>query len=443
DEPERRDEPPGEAHLRAQAGWGGSSRAVRRLWWRGEGRALEEAAVASGSTDRPVDGGAIARAGGLRIGAGAIGLSDGGLLGEYAVLTRRTRGGDPGATAAMARAGRDDRSFRAAPGIGADLDGIALAWRGAARLLAGRMRRAEGDVVGAGYRRGAVQARGLIVRRAGGSDRFAGLLLEAGRPANRAKIEFAIGPSGSAARLAASSRSGPLRAAAVWRYDSGRERPGALDLDAAWGSRRAAARFRWRSWSAGGTAETAGGSTARGGYDDGRAELDLRAGRGGVGALRVRLGSKPAQGDGSGGERYAIGDLVVSREPGRSLRLTAGDRWSQAGDGWRRGRAMGAILELENPRRASLTVTAEAVRAEPGAGAYGSGLDVAGGGSIRARTRSGFRAAARGWIGAGDWRLGATVDHEESGGDEDTTAGESRAPRVNLWLAWSGGTHAR
>ena len=88
-------------------------------------------------------------------------------------------------------------------------------------------------------------------------------------------------------------------------------------------------------------------------------------------------------------KRYAIGDLVVAHEPGRTLRLTAGERSVQAGARWRRGRAMGAVLEVERRHRASFTLTAEVVHAEDGAGSYSPGLDVAGGGSLRARTRSG------------------------------------------------------
>jgi hypothetical protein len=104
---------------------------------------------------------------------------------------------------------------------------------------------------------------------------------------------------------------------------------------------------------------------------------------------------------------------------------------------------VGALLEVEWRHRASLALTAEVVRAEDGAGSYGSSLDVAGGGSLRARTRTGLRAAARGWIGLGAWRCGVAVDDEHDGSADETATLETRAPRVNLWLAWSGESDAR
>ncbi len=436
DMPERRDEPPEGSRLRAQTGWGGAAPAVHRIWWNGGGRPISEVAFSSGSKNMSADGGGVARWGGLRIGAGALALPQFGLLGETTSLTRRIRSFGAGGGSSRPEA------MSAATGSGADLAGAAIAWRGTARLALGRLRRASGDVVALDWRRHGLAARGVWVRRDGRTAGSGGLAFETGTPATRATFDFAAGPAGIAARFDAAARAGPVRGAARWRYEEGRERPSTLDFETAWHSYAAAARFRWRSWSVGGSAETPGTSTARGGADDGRAELDLRLGRGGAGALLVRIGSRPKQDDGSGGERFAIGDLVVAREAGRTLRLTAGDRLVQAGEGWRRGRAMGAVLELERRRRASLTLTAEMVRAEDGAGSYGTGLDVAGGGSIRARTRSGFRAAARGWIGFGAWRCGMAVDDESAGGNDGTTAGAARAPRVNLWLAWSGGADA-
>jgi hypothetical protein len=218
-------------------------------------------------------------------------------------------------------------------------------------------------------------------------------------------------------------------------------------------SQGAGARIRWRSWS--GPALPRSTSASSTPEDDGRVEVDLRAGRGGAGAWTLRGGSRPRQADGSGGERYVVGDLVVARERGRSLRLTAGRRDAQRDGDWRRGRAIGAVIDLRfrgAPRgdsgggsgeRAAATLTLESVRADRGTGAYGPGLDVAESGSLRARTRSGVRVAARGWLRLGAWRLGAAVDDEDDGSAVDeTTTREARAPRVNLWLAWSGATGA-
>ena len=436
DAPERRDEPPEGWRVRAQAGWGGATPALRRIWWSGGSLlGLEEAALTSGTTR--ADGGALWRSGVLRVGAGALAVPNFGWPGESSGLVRRERGF--GAVGASSR----DRAMRAAPGSGADMDGAAIAWRDAIRIAIGRLRRAEGEVLALEVRRVGSAVRCVLVRRENRTVAHGGFAIAAGRPASRVAMEAAAGPEGVAARIDAAARRGPLGGTARWRYEHGRERPGTLDLEAAWVAREAAARLRWRSWSPGASPGTASSSAARGGADDGRAEVDLRAGRGGIGAFRLRFGTRPTQADGTGGERYAVGDLVVAREPGRTLRLTAGDRAVQAGERWRRGRAMGAVLEIERRHRASFTLTAEVVRAEDGAGSYGPGIDVAGGGSLRARTRSGLRAAARGWIGLGAWRCGMAVDDEDVGSVDETTAGEARAPRVNLWLAWSGGSDAR
>ena len=63
DMPERRDEPPEDARLRARVGWGGVASAGYRIWWNGGGRPISDAAFSSGSKDAAADGGVVARCG--------------------------------------------------------------------------------------------------------------------------------------------------------------------------------------------------------------------------------------------------------------------------------------------------------------------------------------------------------------------------------------------
>ena len=436
DAPERRDEPPEGWSVRAQAGWGGASPAARRIWWSGRAPSgLREAAFAQRAAR--ADGGALWESRTLCLGAGALAIADFGLPGETSGLIRRVRGLGFGGDSFR------DRATRVAPGSGADMTGAAIERRDAIRMAWGEMRRAEGAALVLEVRGAGRAARGVLVRRDHRTMAYGGFAIAGGRAANRVAVEAAAGPAGVTARIDAAVRVATIRGSTRWSYEPERQRPVTLDLETAWVVRDAAARFRWRSWSAGASVAAATSAAVRGAVDDGRAEADLRIGRGDAGTLLVRFGARPREADGTGGERYVIGDLVVAHEPGRTLRLLAGERSVQAGAGWRRGRAMGAMLEVERRHRASFTLTAEVVHAEDGAGSYSQGLDVAGGGSLRARTRTGLRAAGRGWIGFGMWRCGAAVDDEDAGSTDETTSGETRAPRVNLWLAWSGGSGAR
>ena len=186
-------------------------------------------------------------------------------------------------------------------------------------------------------------------------------------------------------------------------------------------------------------------AAVNGPVDDGLFDVDLRFGAGHAadgGAWRFRLGSKPRQRDGTGGDRYAVGEWIVAREGARTFRLTAGRREVQRGDGWRHGRSLGARLECGGVK-AALALAVDAVRADGGASSYGTGFEVAESGSLRARTRSGLHMAARGWVSAGRWRLGAAADADDTAETDDTTTGARRDPRVTLWLAWSGDAAAR
>jgi hypothetical protein len=107
-------------------------------------------------------------------------------------------------------------------------------------------------------------------------------------------------------------------------------------------------------------------------------------------------------------------------------------RGTPSGSAWRYGRTLGASLRLERGRRGAVDLRAEAVRAAPNAAAAGSAFEIAGSGSLRSRTRSGVRLAARGWVALGAWRIGVAVDDEET-----TKTTGPREPRASLWLTWN------
>jgi hypothetical protein len=445
DAPERLQEPSDRARLRIALATGGATATTRRIWW--SGRRIDAALSLDLEGRSPdAEGGIVARAGALSIGIGALSLGEFGLVGETAGIVRRTR--SIGA-AGIAGDGSPTRTTgRAAVGASADFDGVLVGVGGRARLALGARRRGEGQASAIEGRFGAVDLRGVAVRSNGRIASAGSVRLRSARPTDRASLEAGLGEAGLFARFGLDARRGSLAAGARGQFESGRERPGGLDLEGSWVTRSAAARLRWRSWSSPARPLSATSTPE----DDGRLELDLRAGRGGAGAWTMRAGTKPRQADGSGGERFVVGDLVVARERGRKLRLTAGRREAQRERGWIAGSSVGAAIDLDviepspagSRERAALTLDVEAVRAERGGGSYGPGLEVADGGSLRTRSRSGLRSAARAWVRLGGWRLGAAADDEDEGtGVDETTGRKARAPRVTLWLAWSGGTAAR
>jgi hypothetical protein len=328
---------------------------------------------------------------------------------------------------------------RPATGAACDLVGAAIGWRGRLNVVGGSRRRAEGSALAADGSLGAWTLRAVHVRVGGRRDLYGSATIRRAGPEGQASIEVGTGPLGSFGRFGLGTREGRLEGAVRYQLETWRDRPGSLDLEGAWSARGLAARVRWRSWSGPATPRSAVAAPE----DDGRVEVDVRLGGariGGVGACRVRFGSRPRQLDGTGGERFAVGDWIVAREPGRTLRFTAGRREVQSGSAWRHGRTAGTLLDLGWGGRAAMTLSVEAVRADGGGASYGQGLDPAETGSLRARTRSGVRSAARGWVRCGGWRFGAAADDEDDGIEfEETTGRARRAPRVTLWLAWSGG----
>lgn len=439
DAPERLDEPDRPSRFGASVSRG--TNGAERFWLRSSALSL-----AGARESRRGDAGGAWRSGAATIAGGAVATTGWGLAGEIARLTRPER-----------RAFAPDspvEASRAAAGAGADVAGVALAWWPApraartsrsfgARVVAGTRRRAGGtaaaaEVVGDLGAGSSAAARFVLARGDEGPAirRVAGLRILRVAASGRGESRIAVEAAGSAGRLDvgldASFREGALGTAARWRRRGDAPRSGTLDLECSWSEPLAGARLLWRAWSA------AGG--ARGLGDDGRAELDLRAGRGAPGSWRLRIGAEPRQPRGTGGERIALGELVAARERGRVLRLTGAYRAGQAGTGWTIGRMLGGSLLLERARRASLDLRIEAVRVERNAGVPGGSFEVSGGGSIRTRSRNGVRVAARGWVQRGAWRLGAALDDEET--NVATNAG-ARAARARLWLTWNGDAGSR
>ncbi|HET9951415.1 MAG TPA: hypothetical protein VFS09_06430 [Candidatus Eisenbacteria bacterium] len=434
DEPERLAEPSGAARLRLVTSQGGAGAPGRRLWW---GSRRIEGTLSLG--EALLEGGVLVRAGSISVSGGSIALQDPGLVAEVAGVARRTRavGATRGAGLRVAA--------RPATGAACDVRGAAIGWNfpiGRLRVAGGTRRRGVGEALALEGRVRSLTLRAIQVRAGTRRESYGSVAIRRAGAEGPASVEAGAGPLGSFGRLGLDARQGRLEGAARYQIESWRDRPGSLDLEGAWTSRKVAARVRWRSWSGPATPRSALSAPE----DDGRIEVDLRLGsgrQGGAGVWRVRVGSRPRQADGSGGERFVVGDWTVARERGRTLHFIAGRRDAQTENEWRRGRSAGSLLELEWGDRAAMTLSVEAVRAGAGGGSYGPGLDVAETGSLRARTRSGVRAAARGWLRIGSWRLGAAADDEDDGTEfDETTSRAPRAPRVTIWLAWSGGETA-
>jgi hypothetical protein len=425
DSPESLDEPDNPARAGTTFSRNAAGEVVSRTWWRSSFLVAAVARHAEG-----FDGGTVLSFGPAQLGGGAMALPGMGIVGERSRLTRAARGTVP------TRFPRE--AFLPATGSGVDANGIALSWRfgadpkagAAARIVIGSRARTPGEIAAGEVRAPLGAAASAAIRAAawrestgGGTRRVVGLRLEQSRGSARVGAEFARDAAGTHGDLVVSVRERSLGAAARWRRRAGAARPAGLDLEAGWSVPGAAARLRWRSWSA---------RTSAGAADDGRTELDLRTGRGGPGSARLRLGVSPRNARGAAGERLAIGEIVTAREAGRVLRISGSLRATPSGNGWRYGRALGASLALQRRRRAAIDLRAEAVRLERLASAASGSFEIASGGSVRTRTRSGLRLAARGWVAFGAWRVGAAIDDEEA--TEMTTA---RAPRASLWLTWN------
>lgn len=441
DAPEVLDQPRGAARFRLVAGSRGEGPPAKRRWQRASWSSSRvDAAI--GREGDAVDGGLLLRWRDLALGAGSLAISDAGVAGEIAGLTRRTR------SVGVSRRSDARRELRAATGASTDLRGAAVAWRDHVRMTVGRRARGQGGIAAVDLRAGWLDAHAAMVRLGerrevdgGASARWE---TKARGRARAARCEFGAGPSGPIARLEGEAREGRLRAATRYQFEPARDRPATLDIEGSWSARTAGARVRWRSWTAAGAPRSMA-AAVNGPPDDGWLDADFRVGaeRGADGgAWRLRLGSKPRQRDGSGGDRYAIGEWIVARDEGRTFRLTAGRREVQRGDGWRHGRSLGARIEWAR-EGAALALSVDAVRAKGGGASYGTGFEVAEGGSLRSRTRSGLRMAGRGWVRAGAWRVGAAADADDAADTDETTTGARRAPRVTLWLTWGGGAATR
>jgi hypothetical protein len=214
----------------------------------------------------------------------------------------------------------------------------------------------------------------------------------------------------------------PFRWRGRWRFRSGDARPiaGEILAEAGWRLARVAIRV------------SGGASGATGAVE--RRELEGRIGtRRGLGPLSFRLGRSGTTGftaaDGftERRERYAVMDLGVARAAGRAFSVTATRRERETERGARAGTSAGGRLDLTWRRRARLEIRVEAVRAEPGASAWSSGVYAGGSTALRTRTRSGVAASARGEARVGSWSLGGLVE-----GREDELGRQATA--ATIWI---------
>lgn len=209
----------------------------------------------------------------------------------------------------------------------------------------------------------------------------------------------------------------PFRWRGRWRFRAGETRPAAGEVVAEAESRIARVVVR-----------ASGGASGQSGAVE-RREVEGRIGaRRGLGPLSFRFGRTEATGftaaDGftERRERYAVLDLTVARGGGRVFAVTATRRARENEDGMKAGTSAGGRLGLTWRRRGRLEVRVEAVRAEPGASAWSSGVYAGGATALRSRTRPGVAMSARGEVRAGSWTLGGIVEGREDERGRQATA---------------------
>jgi len=247
----------------------------------------------------------------------------------------------------------------------------------------------------------------------------------AGR-AERITAEVLLSPERGPELLGEAIRqAGPLRVEARWRRRAGEARPVAGELSAESDSRLVRTRLSWRPWS------------ARGLGDDGRIELEtsFRGSRGGP--MRLRLGAQGGEEvavlDASRSERYAIADIGIARERGRSFSLLLSARESRRVGGGAVATAIGGRLELSARGRAGATLLMQARRAALEGGsaadapaAWTTALAPSGTETLAARAGAGLAASGRGWIRLGGFRLEALLSDVAAAEGEGSSAGSLR-----------------
>ena len=235
-------------------------------------------------------------------------------------------------------------------------------------------------------------------------------------------VEALASRAGFSALADAGVSAPPFRWRGQWRFRAGETRPiaGQVSAEVAWRPARVVVRA------------SGGASGATGAVE--RREVEGRIGTGrGFGPLSFRLGSTGTTGftaaDGftERRERYALLDLTVARGGGRAFGVVMTRRERETEDGTRSGTSAGGRLDLTWRRRGRLEVRVEAVRAEPGASAWSSGLYAGGATALRSRSRPGVAASARGEVRAGNWRLGGVAE-----GREDERGRQAVA--ATLWI---------
>lgn len=223
---------------------------------------------------------------------------------------------------------------------------------------------------------------------------------------------------------AAASR-GPLGLAARWRRLPGEARPVAAEWTATVRATRAAARVTWRPW------------TSRAEGDDGALEAEGSWRAPGFGPARLRIGEKRGGEDPtSTRERYAVLDLTVATERGRSLAFLASRRERAAPGARGVGATIGGRLTFAARGRAAGTLVVESTRTggTPGGprAAWTTALTASGAGTLVTRGRSSVAVSARGWVRIGAMRLRALL-RDASGGA--VVAGEAPI-QATVWIEW-------
>ncbi|MGE5175539.1 MAG: hypothetical protein ACM3JJ_04115 [Hyphomicrobiales bacterium] len=292
--------------------------------------------------------------------------------------------------------------------------------------------RARVAAVGAGARRGTLAGAIALGAVGGGNDEAADAAGGARPLASLTARSDANGRVVAAelmvergARPQATFEAGGTRGAwwalARWRRRPGEARPVAAEWTAAVRGARASGRLTWRPW------------TSRAAGDDGAVEAEGTWRAPGFGPARLRLGARRGGEDpAAAAERYAVLDLTVASERGRSLALLASRRERRAAGTRGIGETLGGRITVAARGRAAGTLVVESARTRSAIGAaWTTGLTGSGESALVTRGRSSVAVSARGWVRIGAMRLRGLL-RDASGGD-----GASGAPMAaTLWLEW-------
>ena len=310
---------------------------------------------------------------------------------------------------------------------GALVDGAAIAWRTSARrglsLWALHGARVEDGTavhaLGMGAR--GRRAAGIVTLGSAAGRAAVDLAAELRTREGRFAVEAARSASGTAVIAMIARSAGPIRVQGRWRWRERELRQVASEIAGEAGSRRARLRLRL----AGNPSGAAGSSS--------RAELEGRVAPAKRGPLSFRIGSartesfSNAAGLHASVERYAVAEVQVARDDGRTLTLLASRRDKETIAGVRRGSSLGGRLSVGWRERAKLEIQLEGIRAVKDGAAWSSGLYAGGATALRTTTRPGVAASARGAWKLGRWTLGGIVEQRDD-------ASGARSTAASIWI---------